>query len=443
MIPILTLTAWMAGALEQEAPAQEAPAPAAGAPKSSKKENEKPPDQEARLKELERQVQLLRLQAPEEGATSANQPQQSAASASANAFNPTVTVIGNTLYRYDDRAVTVDDARIDSQFNLRELELDLRAAVDPFADAVGIVAFPSEVPGEFSAEVEEGYVIIKHLPLPVLDEPPLGLKLKLGRFRTEMGRINRLHLHDLPQMTRPLVNEVFLGEDGYIGNGLSAEVSLPAPFDEASALDLTAQALTGGGVPFAEGPPRAPGFVGNLRWFRTFASAHDVDLSFIFAFGRTDPQGNLSATIYSGDFLYRWKPLRQGEFRSFLLGGQLFYGPRTFLEAVDTNGDGQPDASVRRKSNPLGYFAWSQYQLTRSTYLGVRWDDSTTLASASERARGITAYLTWYTSEFLRFRFAYQHRWSDIPAEDGLDSAFGELVFVFGAHPPEPFWVNK
>ena len=53
-------------------------------------------------------------------------------------FNPAVTVIGNGLYRYDDQTVLADDARIDRQFNLREVEIDLRAAIDPFADGVVI-----------------------------------------------------------------------------------------------------------------------------------------------------------------------------------------------------------------------------------------------------------------------------------------------------------------
>ena len=43
---------------------------------------------------------------------------------------------------------------------------------------------------------------------------------------------------------------------------------------------------------------------------------------------------------------------------------------------------------------------------------------------------------------YLTTRFGgYFHR--DIPEEDGRDSFLLELVVVFGAHPPEPFWVNK
>ena len=55
----------------------------------------------------------------------------------------------------------------------------------------------------------------------------------------------------------------------------------------------------------------------------------------------------------------------------------------------------------------------------------------------------MSPYLTWYTTEFFRARFTYEHTFSELPIENRLDTFFVELVVVFGAHPPEPFWVNK
>ncbi len=367
-----------------------------------------------------------------------------APSVSPNVFNPTITVFANGLYRYDDRIIESEDGdRLDRHFNVREVEVDFRAAIDPFADGVLIVAYASEVPGEFEATVEEAYAQLKRLPLPIFDEPPLGLKLKAGRFRTETGRSNRLHTHDLPQLTRPLVVEEFLGAEGYVGNGLSAQIFLPTPFDESSVVELTAQVLSGGGVSVAPGPAQSPAAVGNLRWFRALGSAHQLDVSLIFHYGQSGPAQRLYATTYSADGLYRWKPLRRGEQRSFLLGGQVFYAERAFRAELDTDGDGVPDAAQRRDTAPLGYFAFSQIQLSRSSYFGVRWDDTATLTDDEVRRRAASGYLTWYASEFLRFRFGYERRLSDLAPEDGRHSGFAELNLVFGAHPPEPFWVNR
>src|SRR4029079_9251185 len=81
---------------------------------------------------------------------------------SANPFtvlNPRMPVSGDFLWRADDKKVYVDNNpandRIDDTINMREVELDLRASVDPFVDAVAILSVESEVPGEFEASVEE------------------------------------------------------------------------------------------------------------------------------------------------------------------------------------------------------------------------------------------------------------------------------------------------
>jgi len=382
---------------------------------------------EQRIAALEEEIEALKLAASEPPEETIHTDTQ----ISPNVFNPTLTVFGSGLYRFDHRPVGEEGERIDNTINLREVEIDLRAAVDPFADGVLIVAFESETPGEFEAGVEEGFVTIKRLPIPVLDEPPLGLKLKLGRFRTEVGRINRLHLHDLPHVFRPLVIEEFLGEEGFVGNGASAQVFLPTPW-ESSALELTFQIVAGGGVALADSPPRFPGYVGNLRWFSAIADEHQLDLSLIFHYGRTDEAGDLSATTWGGDFLYKWKPLRGGEYRSFLLGGELLYAKRSFLD--------ESGAVVRTR--PFGYFVFAQVQLARSAYLGTRWDDTRSIADDELERRAVSGYLTLYASEFLRFRLGYEHRLRS-GDEEPLNSGFAELTFVFGAHPPEPFWVNR
>jgi hypothetical protein len=425
---------WISSAGAQAQP--EAPPPA-----------DKPKTLEERVKELEAEIERMKLRMPEEDEEeeeSTPPPQPAPAQVSPNVLNPTVTVVGNGLYRYDDQPVLLEGGEpVDNRFNLREVELDFRAAVDPFADGVFILSAESEVPGEYEVGVEEGYAIIKRLPVPVLDDPPLGLQLKVGRFRPEIGRINVLHLHDLPQMSRPLTTEEWFGEEGYIGNGASGRIFLPTPFDEDSALELTGQILTGGGAAVADGAGDSPAEVGNLRWFRTFGDAHNVDLSFIFHHGRTDAAATRDAFTYSADFLYKWKPLRQGEFRSFVIGAQGFLGQRDFVEEVDSDGDGEPDSLVEGSASPDGYFAFAQYQTTRTTYVGARWDDTSTITDGSLRRRDLGGYATWYASEFLRLRLGYEHRFSDLDAEDGRNSVFAELNVVIGAHPPEPFWVNK
>jgi hypothetical protein len=389
---------------------------------------EPPKDLESRVAELEKELEKQRLRAEDEDVTVPT----AAPPPSANVFNPTLTVIGNALYRYDDQPVEAGHEdehaegeapeRVDKTFDLREIELDLRAAVDPFADGVAIIALHSDVPGAgLEVEIEEGFVLLKSLPLPALERPPLGLKLKIGRFRADVGRVNRLHLHDLPQVDRPLVLEELYGPEGYVANGLSAQVFLPFGGDE-SAFELTAQLLSGGGAPVVDGSPRDPAFVGHLRWFRALGAAHSLDLALVFHYGR--PEADVAALVYGADLFYRWRPLRGGERRSFIVGAQVLR------------------ADVGEVA-PLGWYAFAQVQLSRGTYLGARFDDAAHLDDDTVRRRAVSGYLTWYASEFLRFRAGYQRRASDLDEEDGRNSAFAELAFLFGAHPAHPYWVNR
>lgn len=349
---------------------------------------------------------------------------RSSAPLSASVFNPGITVFGNFLGRWDDQPVFLEDdpmeERIDDRFNLREVELDLRAAIDPWADGVVIGTFESEVPNEFESEIEEGYFVLKKLP--VLDSAPGGLKLKAGRFRPEFGRFNYIHLHDLPQPTYPRALGTFLGEEGFIQNGLSGQFFLPVP-GERQSLEAIVQVLDGGNLPLAENlEGNEIATLGHLKYFRDLSQGSNIEL------GLSAYEGDSDHQLLGVDATYKWKPYASGEWRSLLVGGELF------ASALDdpTLGD-----------DPLGYYLWSQYQFDRKTYLGVRYDHAEELEDDTQETDTVGTYLTYYTTEFLRFRFVLEHTESDVDELDGLNTAALELNMVFGSHPVEPYWVNK
>src|SRR5688572_21906550 len=82
-------------------------------------------DQEDRIKDLERR--LAETEKKQAQTTSANP---------ATVLNPTITVFGNFLWRFDDKKVFLDndpaEPTINDTINVREVELDLRASVDPY-----------------------------------------------------------------------------------------------------------------------------------------------------------------------------------------------------------------------------------------------------------------------------------------------------------------------
>lgn len=378
----------------------------------------------------------------EEEMDEAREPPEQRRSRVLNLFNPRITVFGNFVGRLDDKEVRTEDGdRIDNRFNLREVEIDFRASIDPWADGVVIAAFESEVPNEYEAGIEEGYLTLKRLP--ILETSPWGLKLKAGRFKGEFGRINRIHTHDLPWVTRPLSFQQFLGDHGYTSNGVSAQFFVPTP-GEGNSLEATAQILGGGEIGVAEEYEGAdPSGVGRLAWFFDLGLGHDIEVGGSAFYGKhieevivapgpppvIDTAHNLTAQLYGIDFTYKWKPFEAGEWRSFLVGGEAYY--------ADLDQPTGPD------SHPKGFFLWTQVQFNRSLYLGLRYDFTEAIEDPDDETQSIGVFLSYYTTEFLRFRVGYEHFKSDIDDLDDLDSAYLEFNFVIGSHPVEPYWVNR
>lgn len=360
-----------------------------------------------------------------------------------SAMNPAMTAFINGIGRWDDRAAfTPDGARIDDRLFVRSLEVDLRAAVDPFADAVATFSLEGGPDGGFEADLEEAYVIVKQLP--IVNAAPLGLKLKLGKYRAPFGLANRIHMHDLPWTTRPLPVTTLLGsehgptfEGGYSPIGADAEIMLPELIPGA-VIEANLDVLDGGGLAISDpGDPsthRHLGYLGRAHVFTTIRDAHDLDLG-VSAYAE---RGDRYARLYGVDLLYKWKPVTAGEFHSVVLGGELMWADRAFVP----DGGLAPGAPLARAS-PMAWYAFGQYQLSWHTYLGARYDDAESPLDGLTRTRVAAGYLSYYTSEFLRFRVGYEHRWSDDPADDGGNTLFTEVNVVFGSHPTEPYWVNR
>ena len=59
-----------------------------------------------------------------------------------NEFNPRITAFGDFTGRVDNRRLNNDEGReVSNRMGIRELEVDMRADVDPYAKAVAIVVF--------------------------------------------------------------------------------------------------------------------------------------------------------------------------------------------------------------------------------------------------------------------------------------------------------------
>jgi len=102
-------------------------------------------------------------------------------------------------------------------FNLNYGELVLAATVDPYFDLMATFHLSAE-----SFEIEEVYAATRRLPL--------GLKLKLGKFKSGFGRINEQHAHTWNFKEQPLIYQSFFGEEGLQELGVQLNWVAPVPF---------------------------------------------------------------------------------------------------------------------------------------------------------------------------------------------------------------------
>jgi hypothetical protein len=384
----------------------------------------------SRMRELE--DSLARLESPGAGE---NEADAATAFGQGNLFNPELTVFGDL----GGSLSTNGDDKSFNRFNIREFELDFRAAVTPWADGVLILAVGEEIEqvgGEAEIHthfgVEEGYLNFHTLPH--------DLALKAGRFRSAFGRNNLLHTHDLPQVTRPLAVEAFLGHEGLVTTGGSLSWIVPNPWERYIELITEVVNSDGGEESPLLGGPNAnnPAVISHLKLFEDVGDWSSLEVGGSFLFGHSSSENDSRAYMFGLDATYLWRDPEKPDFRSLLLQGELFWASNDWeLETGDVE-----------RNQSLGFYASGQYQFAENWYAGLRFDytefPNLEYRDSDDWDWALSPSVSWYLSEFLRLRLEYQHRsierFGNRRDEDNL---MLQLTFAIGAHPPHPYWVNR
>lgn len=375
---------------------------------------------EARIRELETKIDALaRASAP-------------------TILNPRISAFINFAARADDKTVldAEGSTEIQNRAYIRGLEVDFRAPVDPYADAVAIIAFEDEAGLGIHADLEEAYGVLKRLPF--FETAPLGMKLKVGKFRAPISVNNKLHMHDLPWSTRPLVISRYLGtehgeffESGFNPVGLNVDFFLPS-FVPTTTFEMNLGVVRSGELGLSEGRAgKQPAYYGNLTLSNDWNNEHLL----VLGGSVYNEPGQSSTRLIGAELTYKWTPAEGGRSQSFVAGGEAFFGRHAYA-----------DTSLTQViTKPFGFYGYLQYQLSYWTYIGARVDWLKEPENDELTTRAFSAYLSYYTTEFLRFRLGYQHLQSDALTSDfdRVNSVLFEVNFVFGAHPTEPYWVNR
>jgi hypothetical protein len=346
-------------------------------------------------------------------------------------FNPDITVIA-------DFATSFSPGRDNDAYNradVREAELDLRAAVHPRADGVVILAIARDVENpvfpeaglarsgpETAIHVEEAYLLVHDTGVP-------NLTAKFGRFHVRFGRQNMLHLHDLPTTDPSFVNQAFLAPESLSDAGASLSYVIPPDRIGGQYVEVIGEVLAGEGAG-SESPTLSgdlttdsPAFNTHVLWNTDLPRNVNFELggSWLTGHAGADNAHRVNLLGLDATLLFR-DP--SGGFRNALLQSEVMYA---FVDADE--GTGQA----------FGAYLLGQQQFNRDWYAGVRLDYTEDPNDDTLEVWGVTPYASWYWTEFLRFRLSYQHRDGDRPAEDAV---FFQLTWMFGAHPSHPYWAS-
>lgn len=346
---------------------------------------------------------------------------------------PDISIVGDLVFDFSRRSTQEDGRR----FSVREIELALQAAVDPYFRGDVFFGY-SDVEG---VAIEQAFLTATALPWQI--------EGRLGRYIMPFGKQNLTHRHDLHTIDFPYVIQRFLGEEGLKGTGLYASKVL-SPFGFYQEVIVTAVdhlgELSDDLTP--EEPANASlGGLGYLARFRNYwdlTPNANLELSASASTGRLaqplDVTGDVNAvnarqSLLGLDLTYRWRPLQQGLYRSLIVQAEYM---RQLNETDPTMPDGiDPDAYLGPRQNYGGAYLFARYQLSRRGYLGVRGDALQDPEADGRTLRAASGYYQFYPSEFSKLLAGYERLWPQGQSSQGRFLI--QATFALGPHRPHPF----
>ncbi len=310
-----------------------------------------------------------------------------------NRLNPEISVTGDVRVHADR------DAPVEDNVEVREFEFSFQSALDPYSNTK---IFLSLEEGEI--DLEEAYAYWTALPG--------RLRLDVGRFRQQLGELNRWHSHAVPGTEYPLVLREFMGEEGLVGNGVGLYWVAPFGGGAAGTYELWGQlTLADNEVLFDDGNRLSGLGHINAHWELNRSSFFQVGASGLYG---ENPDADLKTRLVGVDARFTWRPPERAMYRSFTLRGEGYALTRE-----------QSGASQTR----LGGYVNALYQLSRQWYVGAQYD-------LVELAPGLrhwqfSPHLTWWQSEWVYFRAEWQR------PKGGPDRFVIQAVWSIGPHKHE------
>lgn len=324
-----------------------------------------------------------------------------ASSPSSNSQNPDIGAVVDLVGLLTE---SKEDEEGNDKRSVRELEITIGHDIDPYTRFDATLALSDFEEG---VEIEEAFVTYLNMPWDI--------SAKIGRIKPFIGKANIVHRDQLATVDEPLVIQRYLGVEGLSRTGLELSRFLPQ-FSDSLTQELTVGIVEGGigedGSLFGETRRHPTGYA-HLKNFFDVSANTSVEVGNTFMIGSSNEEDRDDVNAFGLDLTvqHRFSPLRSLTWQSELY-------------RQDRDDDALND-------NAMGYYSLLDYRLSQRFGIGGRYDNVELIALPGED-EALSAYVTFYQSEFARWRAQYQKIEF---AEGGEDDRFYlQGTFAIGVH---------
>jgi hypothetical protein len=328
----------------------------------------------------------------------AEAPPAAAGPRGANLLNPEISATG------DVRLVGQEGSRGNAV--AREFEFAFQSALDPYSSTKIFLAAEEDGIG-----IEEGYIYYTGLPG--------RLRLDLGKFRQQVGDLNRWHGHALPETEYPLVYQRYFGDEGLAGVGISLYTTLPFSLSGATH-EVWVQATTAESEPLLGGDGELL-FLGRLQNFWQLSRTMYAQVG-VTGLGGNNGGADLRSRMAGLDFRLTYRPPEAGTRRDVTFRAE---GYR--LHATD----------LGETTNRYGAFLDLSARTSRRWIFGARYDHVEAPRGLADTEWRLTPNITWWQSEFVYLRLEGEHRHTDLEGSRNMLSL--QAVWAMGPHKHETY----
>ncbi|NOZ00359.1 MAG: hypothetical protein GXP54_00520 [Deltaproteobacteria bacterium] len=335
------------------------------------------------------------------------------------ALNPELSVTGDMYGQVVVSEGRLDSADARSGFYFRNIGLHIQSNLDPFSFVKAAIEFSQE-----GAELGEAYITWTNVAK--------GLNITLGKFRQQLGVINRWHKHALDQFDFPLMLREPFGGDGLNQVGIALDWLLPKLWADEQSITLQVTNAMNGKA-FSGDFFSIPAGLLRVR------SYWDLDRDLYLDFGVTGLVGTNNKrgvtdektgkkvdepwrlSVFAGaDLSLVWEPVNQAKYFGVTWRTEFLYGYRQ-----------EPDD---RKVHWMGGYTYLEGKVWRNWIVGARAE----IAEPYEWSQDvkllwqISPYVTWWQSPWVRTHLEYQY--IDGNARPAEHRVILQVVLAAGPH---------